>query len=87
MVAPEQFASDDDPWATARTSAGTRPPANAKESLAVTTSAPISPVALVRVPAGTTAGAAVREAGLPTKGPDTIVVVRDAEGLKDLSWT
>ncbi|WP_342801425.1 threonine--tRNA ligase [Nocardia sp. No.11] len=53
----------------------------------MTTSAPISPVALVRVPAGTTAGAAVREAGLPTKGPNTIVVVRDAEGaLKDLSW-
>ncbi|WP_280221919.1 threonine--tRNA ligase [Nocardia neocaledoniensis] len=53
----------------------------------MTTSAPISPVALVRVPAGTTAGAAVRDAGLPTKGPDTIVVVRDAEGaLKDLSW-
>ncbi|MEV0333888.1 threonine--tRNA ligase [Nocardia sp. NPDC050717] len=53
----------------------------------MTTSAPISPVALVRVPAGTTAGAAVRGAGLPTKGPDTIVVVRDAEGaLKDLSW-
>lgn len=53
----------------------------------MTTSAPNSPDALVRVPAGTTAGAAVREAGLPTKGPDTIVVVRDAEGaLKDLSW-
>ncbi|MEU4646661.1 threonine--tRNA ligase [Nocardia fluminea] len=53
----------------------------------MTTSAPISPVALVRVPAGTTAGAAVREAGLPTKGPDTVVVVRDADGaLKDLSW-
>ncbi|MFD8496739.1 threonine--tRNA ligase [Amycolatopsis sp. NPDC059657] len=41
----------------------------------------------VVVPAGTTAGAAVREAGLPTKGPDTIVVVRDAEGnLRDLAW-
>ncbi|MFD3593602.1 threonine--tRNA ligase [Nocardia sp. NPDC058640] len=54
----------------------------------MTTSAPISPVAVVRVPAGTTAGAAVREAGLPTKGPDTIVVVRDVDGaLKDLSWT
>ncbi|MGW5451203.1 threonine--tRNA ligase [Nocardia sp. NPDC003979] len=53
----------------------------------MTTSAPISPVALVTVPAGTTAGAAVREAGLPTKGPDSVVVVRDAEGaLKDLSW-
>ncbi|WP_244197187.1 threonine--tRNA ligase [Amycolatopsis coloradensis] len=39
------------------------------------------------VPAGTTAGTAVREAGLPTKGPDTIVVVRDAEGnLRDLAW-
>src|SRR5690606_28652976 len=50
--------------------------------------APLSPAALVRVPAGTTAGAAVREAGLPTKGPETIVVVRDAAGdLKDLSWT
>ncbi|WP_184675662.1 threonine--tRNA ligase [Saccharothrix violaceirubra] len=40
------------------------------------------------VPAGTTAGTAVREAGLPGKGPDAIVVVRDAEGhLRDLSWT
>ena len=44
--------------------------------------------ALLRVPAGTTAAAAVREAGLPSKGPDAIVVVRDAEGqLKDLAWT
>ncbi|GAA3856308.1 threonine--tRNA ligase [Saccharothrix violaceirubra] len=42
----------------------------------------------VVVPAGTTAGTAVREAGLPGKGPDAIVVVRDAEGhLRDLSWT
>ena len=32
----------------------------------------------VRVPAGTTAGAAVREAGLPTNGPSAVVVVRDA---------
>ncbi|WP_414637138.1 threonine--tRNA ligase [Actinophytocola sp.] len=39
------------------------------------------------VPAGTTAGAAVREAGLPGKGPDAVVVVRDAEGrLRDLAW-
>lgn len=54
----------------------------------MTTSARTTPTALVRVPAGTTAGAAVREAGLPTKGPETVVVVRDAEGnLKDLSWT
>ena len=34
----------------------------------------------VRVPAGTTAGAAVREAGLPSSGPEAVVVVRDAEG-------
>jgi threonyl-tRNA synthetase len=41
----------------------------------------------VVVPAGTTAGAAVREAGLPGKGPDAVVVVRDAEGrLRDLAW-
>ncbi|MBF6348667.1 MULTISPECIES: threonine--tRNA ligase [Nocardia] len=53
----------------------------------MTTTAPRSPVTPVRVPAGTTAGAAVREAGLPTKGPETVVVVRDAAGdLKDLSW-
>ncbi|MBE8518422.1 threonine--tRNA ligase [Amycolatopsis sp. H6(2020)] len=52
-------------------------------------SPPVSPVAASRVvvPAGTTAGAAVREAGLPTKGADTIVVVRDADGkLRDLAW-
>jgi threonyl-tRNA synthetase len=42
----------------------------------------------VVVPSGTTAGAAVREADLPGKGPDAIVVVRDPEGhLRDLSWT
>ncbi len=48
-----------------------------------------TPVDLLRVPAGTTAGAAVREAGLPGRGePGAIVVVRDAEGkLRDLSWT
>ncbi|ALG15344.1 threonine--tRNA ligase [Kibdelosporangium phytohabitans] len=39
------------------------------------------------VPAGTTASTAVREAELPTKGPDAIVVVRDPDGkLRDLSW-
>ncbi|WP_286013518.1 MULTISPECIES: threonine--tRNA ligase [Nocardia] len=43
--------------------------------------------ALVRVPAGTTAGAALREAELPNKGPDAVIVVRDPEGnLRDLSW-
>ncbi len=42
----------------------------------------------IRVAAGTTAGAAVRAAELPTRGaPDAVVVVRDAEGqLRDLSW-
>lgn len=42
----------------------------------------------VRVPAGTTAGAAVREAGLPSTGPQAVVVVRDATGvLRDLAWS
>jgi threonyl-tRNA synthetase len=42
----------------------------------------------VVVPAGTTAGTAVREAGLPGKGADAIVVVRDPDGrLRDLAWT
>lgn len=43
----------------------------------------------IRVPAGTTAAAAVRAAGLPGRGaPDGVVVVRDASGkLRDLSWT
>ncbi|MDT5173649.1 MAG: threonyl-tRNA synthetase, partial [Mycobacterium sp.] len=50
-------------------------------------SAPAQPVP-IRVPAGTTAAAAVGEAGLPRRGsPDSIVVVRDADGkLRDLSW-
>ena len=39
------------------------------------------------VPAGTTAGEAMRELHLPNKGPQAIVVVRDADGtLRDLSW-
>ena len=52
-------------------------------------SAPPAPPASapIRVPAGTTAGARVREGGLPTSGPDAIIVVRDAEGtLRDLAW-
>ncbi len=53
----------------------------------MTTSARMTPAALVRVPAGTTAGAALREADLPNKGPEAVIVVRDPEGnLKDLSW-
>ncbi|MCV7150251.1 threonine--tRNA ligase [Mycolicibacterium pyrenivorans] len=47
-----------------------------------------APAAPIRVAAGTTAGQAVRDAGLPTRGAvDAVVVVRDAEGrLRDLSW-
>ncbi|MGD1206972.1 threonine--tRNA ligase [Mycobacterium seoulense] len=47
-----------------------------------------SPQRPIRVPAGTSAAAAVGEAGLPRRGtPDAIVVVRDADGkLRDLSW-
>src|ERR1700752_1916178 len=43
----------------------------------------------IRVAAGTTAGAAVRDAGLPSRGADdAIVVVREADGrLRDLAWT
>lgn len=41
----------------------------------------------VKVPAGTTAGDAVQQAGLPSKGPEAIVVVRDGDGeLRDLAW-
>ncbi|WP_205877626.1 threonine--tRNA ligase [Mycobacterium camsae] len=56
-------------------------------------SVPAQPVsgareAPIRVSAGTTAAAAVGEAGLPRRGaPDAIVVVRDPDGkLRDLSW-
>ncbi|KAA9149745.1 threonine--tRNA ligase [Amycolatopsis acidicola] len=46
-----------------------------------------APASSVVVQAGTTAGAAVREAGLPAKGPGAIVVVRDSGGkLRDLAW-
>ena len=47
-----------------------------------------APPTLTRVPAGTTARAAVRDAGLPGRGePGAVVVVRDADGkLRDLSW-
>src|SRR3954447_8742210 len=51
--------------------------------------ASLAPAAPIRVAAGTTAGAAVRDAGLPSRGADdAVVVVRDADGrLHDLSWT
>ncbi len=43
---------------------------------------------IVLIAAGTTAGAAIRDAGLPTTGPQAIVVVRDSnDQLRDLSWT
>ena len=55
----------------------------------MTAAAPVSSAARIRVPAGTTAAAAARDAGLPGRGePNAIVVVRDADGrLRDLSWT
>ena len=53
-------------------------------------SSPPSPTAAtpIRVPAGTTAMQALKDAGVPLKGPDGAVVVRDvATGdLKDLTW-
>src|SRR3954463_12499650 len=51
--------------------------------------ASLAPAAPIRVAAGTPAGAAVRDAGLPSRGADdAVVVVRDAGGrLRDLSWT
>ena len=49
--------------------------------------ASVAPAARVVVPAGTTAGTAVREAGLPTKGENAVLVVRDPESrLRDLAW-
>ncbi|HYO02170.1 MAG TPA: threonine--tRNA ligase [Mycobacterium sp.] len=55
----------------------------------MTAAASLAPAAPIRVAAGTTAGAAIRDAELPSRGaPNAIVVVRDAEGrLRDLSWT
>jgi len=45
------------------------------------------PAVRARVSAGITAGQALREAGAPISGPDTVVVARDTEGLlRDLSW-
>ncbi len=47
-----------------------------------------APLPRVKVPAGTTAGAAVRDAELPSSGPHAVVVVRDADGqLRDLAWS
>ena len=48
----------------------------------------LAATAPIRVPAGTTAQDALKAAGVPLKGPDGAVVVRDlATGdLKDLAW-
>ena len=47
-----------------------------------------APLDRVVVPAGTTCADAVAAAGLPSAGPDAIVVVRDPQGrLRDLDWT
>src|SRR6201998_1266227 len=58
------------------------------ETAPMTALAHPAPAAPIRVPAGTTAAAAVRDAGLPGRGaPDAVVVVRDVDGkLRDLSW-
>ena len=46
-----------------------------------------APPSSVNVPAGTTAGQVIRDAGLPTSGVQAVVVVRDAQGqLRDLAW-
>ncbi|TKV62054.1 threonine--tRNA ligase [Nakamurella flava] len=48
---------------------------------------PAPSVASVKVPAGTTAGVAVREAGLAGTGAQAAIVVREGDGhLRDLSW-
>ena len=51
---------------------------------------PPSPTAVIpiRVPAGTTAMQALKDAGVPLKGPDGAVVVREVStgDLKDLAW-
>ncbi|MET0765533.1 MAG: threonine--tRNA ligase, partial [Blastococcus sp.] len=53
-------------------------------------STPPSPTAVIpiRVPAGTTAMQALKDAGVPLKGPDGAVVVREVStgDLKDLAW-
>jgi threonyl-tRNA synthetase len=52
-----------------------------------TTAASTEPARTVRVPAGTTALDALREAAVDVNGPAGAVVVRDADGaLRDLSW-
>jgi threonyl-tRNA synthetase len=54
----------------------------------VSTPPSLTAVIPIRVPAGTTAMQALKDAGVPLKGPDGAVVVRDVStgDLKDLAW-
>lgn len=55
--------------------------------MAQLTNANVNPHSAFAVPAGTAVGAAMRELGLPNKGPEAIVCVKDTAGnLKDLSF-
>src|SRR5690606_41792767 len=76
---------------------GSAPPASqARRSSRAHSASPPRPSAVVAdpvvVPAGTTCADAVAAAGLPTTGPQAVVVVRDVSAgpdgpLRDLSWT
>ncbi|MGH3539470.1 MAG: hypothetical protein ACRDQJ_14485, partial [Pseudonocardiaceae bacterium] len=53
----------------------------------VASSPAVQPAMRATVPAGTTAGQALRDGGAPTTGPDAVVVARDPQGaLRDLAW-
>ncbi len=53
----------------------------------IASSPAVQPAVRVMVPAGTTAGQALRDGGAPTTGPDAVVVARDPQGvLRDLAW-
>jgi threonyl-tRNA synthetase len=54
----------------------------------VSTAPPPTAAAPIRVPAGTTASQALKDAGVPLKGPDGAVVIRELSSgdLKDLGW-
>ncbi len=55
--------------------------------MAQLTDAKVNPHSAFAVPAGTAVGAAMRELGLPNKGSEAIVCVKDTDGnLKDLSF-
>ena len=50
-------------------------------------SQPVRSAPRVTVPAGTTAGQALRDAGAPASGPETVIVARVSDGkLRDLAW-